>query len=286
MSNKGKQPRVKGNLKPTSSSRAANLVGENTAAINAFKANPALAFAQLSRTAAMSPAGSKSRSGDSNSGDDKSGSSTPQSSELGQIDANLAYQMRRLGKSDARTRMRALVELRGYVEEYTWDTGLDKMLLAWPRWFSLHIFDQNRRIRALVAQVHADLVMKVGRHLAAHLKEIIGPWLASFFDPNRDVARTSRSAFETVFSEKKRKQVFSYCFSELVNFCNHNITNQTPSSVSDSRFDDSKDKHSRYEQVVGAAFGVLTLMVENVDKLMEHQDDFFMLLNDKQTLSM
>ncbi|KAJ1752412.1 hypothetical protein LPJ79_001275 [Coemansia sp. RSA 1821] len=285
MSNKGKQPRVKGNLKPTSSSRAANLVGENTAAINAFKANPALAFAQLSRTAATSSAGSK-KPDRSHSGDDKSGSSTPLSSELSQIDANLACQMKRLGKPDARTRMRALVELRGYVEEYTWETGLDKMLLAWPRCYGKHIFDQNHRVRALVAQIHADLVMKVGRHLAAHLKTIIGPWLASFFDPNRDIARVSRSAFESVFSEKKRKQVFSYCYTELVTYCNQTISNETLSLPASFRSADDETIRNRYSQIVGSSFGVLSLVVENTEEVMEHQNDFFMLLNDKQLLAM
>ncbi|KAJ2692972.1 hypothetical protein H4R19_006069, partial [Coemansia spiralis] len=80
MSGKGKQPRVKGNLKPTSSSRAADLVGDDTAAINAFKANPALAFAQFSQGLARDGNGSGKRTGSSgaHTPDQQSGASTPQ----------------------------------------------------------------------------------------------------------------------------------------------------------------------------------------------------------------
>ncbi|KAJ2723391.1 hypothetical protein GGI07_002666 [Coemansia sp. Benny D115] len=301
MSNKGKQPRVKGNLKPTSSSRAADLLGGDMAAINAFKANPALAFSQFSRSAAS---GSGSGSGSPGSAHEtgasstqkpsskistpplRSGASTPVQSALDQIDGQLAAQLKRLGKPDSKTKMRALFELKSYVTEHTWETGLQGMLLAWSPLFQKHIFDPDRRVRAAVAGVNAALLSKTGKRLAPYLKQIIGAWVASFFDPHREVARSSRTAFEKVFPEAKRAEVYSYCVSELIEFASDNIVNQTAETLSDPRFVDAEDMRSKYEHVIGASFGTLTLAVEEVapEKLLEHQAQFDDLLANKTAL--
>ncbi|KAJ2791058.1 hypothetical protein H4R20_006915, partial [Coemansia guatemalensis] len=73
----------------------------------------------------------------------ESGSSTPRG--LDQIDGQLAGHLKRLGKHDAKTKLRALAELRSYVEENTWETGLEGMLLVWPQQFRRHVFDPDRR---------------------------------------------------------------------------------------------------------------------------------------------
>ncbi|KAJ2175733.1 hypothetical protein IW139_001387 [Coemansia sp. RSA 353] len=279
MSGKARQPRVKGNLKPTSSSRAADLVGDDTAAINAFKANPALAFSQFSR-------GSKAKSGAATP-ENGSGATTP-NSVLDQIDGHLAAQLKRLGKHDAKTKMRALFELKAYIDEHTWETGLEGMMLAWPPLFRRHVFDPDRRVRASVVQVHADLVEKIGRRLAAQLRLVIGPWMAAYFDPHREVARTARHAFETVFSEAKRKEVFVFCSGELLEFATDNIVNQTVETMSDARFTDEQEMRSKYEHVVGASFGVLGLVIEETESnpLMERQAEFDVVLENKRTLDM
>ncbi|KAJ1647019.1 hypothetical protein LPJ64_001547 [Coemansia asiatica] len=305
MSGKKNQPRVKGNLKPTSSSRAADLLGGDMAAINAFKANPALAFSQFSRaspsasngpstptTYTASPKGSSPAS--------HSGASTPQkpataavaatatgaSAALDQIDGQLASQLKRLGKQDSKTKMRALFELKTYVSEHSFESGLEGMLLAWPPLFKKYIFDPDRRVRAAVANVNAALVTKVGKRLATHLKQLVGPWVASYFDPHREVAKASRSAFERVFPESKRSEVYSYCLSELVEFAADNILNQTPETLSDPRFVDPEDMRSKYEHVIGASFGTLALAVEeNVpSKLLEYKIQFDAIFGAKPAL--
>ncbi|KAJ1734851.1 hypothetical protein LPJ61_000857 [Coemansia biformis] len=291
MSGKGKLPRVKGNLKPTSSSRAADLVGDDTAAINAFKANPALAFAQLSQGLARSGAApGRTGSPTAHTPDAQSGASTPQQqlSVLDQIDAQLAAQLKRLGKHDANTKMRALAELRGYIAEHTWETGLEGMLLAWPPLLRRHVFDTDRRVRMAIAQVHADLVVKVGRRLASQLKQLIGPWLASYFDPSRDIARCSRQAFEAAFSESKRKEVISFCIPDLLAFAADNIVEQTAESLSDPRATDPEEIRSKYEHVVGASFGVLMLAVDEMapDRLLEHRPAFDAVLTSKRALAL
>ncbi|KAJ2770546.1 hypothetical protein IWQ56_002123, partial [Coemansia nantahalensis] len=283
MSGKGKQPRVKGNLKPTSSSRAADLVGDDTAAINAFKANPALAFAQLSQGA-----GRRTGSPGTQTPDSQSGASTPQQSVLDQIDGQLAGQLKRLGKHDANTKMRALGELRAYVAEHSWETGLEGMLLAWPALLRRHMFDTDRRVRMGVAQVHADLVGKAGRRLVGQLRQLAGPWLAGYFDPSRDVARCARQAFEAAFAEAKRAEAIAFCAPDLLAFATDNIVEQTAESLSDPRVSDAEEMRSKHEHVVGASLGVLGLVVDEVapERLLAHRPAFDAVLQSKQALAL
>ncbi|KAJ2061715.1 hypothetical protein GGI17_002890 [Coemansia sp. S146] len=268
---KGKQPRVKGNLKPTSSSRAADLLGGDMSAINAFKANPALAFSQLSRPTTLS-----------------SPSPTPEKTPgIDQIDGRLASQIKRLGKNDSTTKMRALFELKSYASEHTWETGLEGMMLAWPPLFKRHIFDPDRRVRVAVAGVHSVLVKRCGKRLAPNLKPLIGPWVASFYDPHREVGKASRLAFELVFPESKRTEAYAYCLKEILDFAQDNIVSQTKESLSDPRFADAEEMRAKYEHVVGASFGALALVVEEVpkDRLVEEQAAFDELLGNKEAMA-
>ncbi|KAJ1720833.1 hypothetical protein LPJ53_004577 [Coemansia erecta] len=277
------------------SRRAADLLGGDMAAINAFKANPALAFSQFSRTTPGASSGNgPSASSGVSSPASKSGTATPTAgpassaavAALDQIDGQLAAQLKRLGKNDSKTKMRALFELKSYVSEHSWETGLEGMLLAWPPLFRKHIFDPDRRVRAAVANVNSALVIKIGKRLAAHLKQLAGPWVASYFDPHKEVARTSRSAFERVFPESKRPEVYAYCVGELIDFASDNILNQTQETLSDPRFVDPEDMRSKYEHVIGVSFGTLGLVVEEIDseKLLEHKSQFDEVLGSKTAL--
>ncbi|KAJ2827842.1 hypothetical protein IWW50_001687, partial [Coemansia erecta] len=273
------------NCKKKISSRAADLVGDDTAAINAFKANPALAFSQF--TQRVGKAKKSGSPGSARTPEGGSGASTPTAG-LEQIDGHLAAQLKRLGKHDAKTKMRALFELKAYVEEHTLETGLDGMLLAWPAQFRRHVFDADRRVRASVAQVHAELVAKAGRRLAACLKLVAAPWVAAFFDPHRDVARAARQAFDAVFPDTKRAQALAFCMGELLEFAADNIVHQTPESMSDPRFADAEEMRSKYEHVVGASFGVLALVVEETAaaRLLESRAAFGAVLESRRMLDM
>ncbi|KAJ2605324.1 hypothetical protein EV177_006178, partial [Coemansia sp. RSA 1804] len=210
-----------------------------------------------------------------------SGESTPTSGTGGvgfdQIDAHLAAQLKRLGKQDSKTKMRALSEIQAYVEATTsWEDGLQPLLLAWPPLFGRHVFDTDRRVRAAVTAIHAALVVKCGKRLASQLKMLIGPWTAAFFDVHRETARNARLAFDAVFPESKRTEVYSYCVAELVQYATDCIVEQTPESLSDPRFADAEEMRAKHEHVVGAAFGILALVVEEVPaaKLRDRSTDF------------
>lgn len=56
--------------------------------------------------------------------------------------------------------------------------------------------DVDRRVRVATNTVHLHLVHKVKKKLAPYLKEVIGAWVCSFFDPSTDVSKLSIEAFQ------------------------------------------------------------------------------------------
>ncbi|KAJ2400031.1 hypothetical protein GGI10_006292, partial [Coemansia sp. RSA 2530] len=149
-----------------------------------------------------------------------------------------------------------------------------------------HIFDPDRRVRVAVAGVHSVLVKRCGKRLAPNLKPLIGPWVASFYDPHKEVGKASRLAFELVFPESKRTEAYSYCLREILEYAQDNIVNQTKESLSDPRFSDAEEMRTKYEHVVGASFGALTLVIEEVpkDRLTEEQTTFDELLGNREAM--
>ncbi|KAJ1675549.1 listerin E3 ubiquitin protein ligase 1 [Spiromyces aspiralis] len=280
--NKQRQPRVKGNL-----NQAATLLGTDTAAINAFKVNPALAFSQFGSAAAAQGGGrlnwSQSHDGTPNSQESpaprtasgadgrslncKSQQLSPSSSEasISDIDGELASLLKRLTKQDAQTRLKAIKEVSAYVEGRD-AKQLNGMLLAWPSPYRRHIIDIDRRVRGEVAKVHYQLVTKMGKRLAPRLKEVIGPWVLGFFDQSREVASYSRMAFEDAFSPSRREEVFAYCLDDLAEFIRSNLHDELPDTLSDPRFLDKDQRQSKYEQVVACSFRGLGKVFDLLNK--------------------
>ncbi|KAJ1914420.1 hypothetical protein H4219_004801 [Mycoemilia scoparia] len=300
------QPRVKGNLKPSSSSRAANLEGIDTAAINAFKANPALAFSQFSNlrtstgnsttydsdissmSSSSAVANNGERSGHYAKGSDrgfsasrngpgsKSSSTTSMSSKVDMlnIDGELASLIKRLNKQDAQTRLKAIKEISAYIDQNSGgqqnsasgNNQLNGMLLVWPNTYSRHIFDIDRRVRVGVSRAHKQFVSIIGKKLAPRLKEIAPAWICSFFDPHREVSQLSKQAFEDAFPQSKRMQVLNYCLQDLIEFVRNSVQDETPESLGDPRFLDKEQLQSKYEHIVSCSLRCAGLLLDELDK--------------------
>ena len=71
-------------------------------------------------------------------------------------------------------------------------------------------------MREATQEAHFQLVTKAGKKLAPHLKLIITDWLMSHFDTYSPSAVIAKSAFDQIFHNKKKKEVFSFCKKEIV----------------------------------------------------------------------
>lgn len=68
-----------------------------------------------------------------------------------------------------------------------------------------------------------QLVLKVGRNLAPHLRYVIGPWLCAQFDTYAVVASSGKKSFQAAFSDEKQAEVIMFCRKELFEVCFHHF---------------------------------------------------------------
>lgn len=92
--------------------------------------------------------------------------------------------------------------------------------------------DVDHRVREATQQAMEQLVLRVGRNLAPHLRYIIGPWLCSQFDTYAVVASSGIKSFQAAFSEEKQVEVIMFCRKELFEVCCQMFHNSIYMSVS------------------------------------------------------
>jgi hypothetical protein len=117
-----------------------------------------------------------------------------------------------MSKRDTTTKVKALEDLEKWVKAQPEDeeAGSNPCMEAIGPWIKLYIkltTDVDRRVRLLTNNVHMLLVKRVGRKLAPYLKEVIGAWVGTFFDPSKDVARAASDAFKVKKRKEKKKKV-------------------------------------------------------------------------------
>ncbi|RUP46971.1 hypothetical protein BC936DRAFT_146315 [Jimgerdemannia flammicorona] len=174
------KPRVKGNLKPASSSRAADLVS------NAATTLPIADLGGFAQFAGVSM--SRSGSTDSSSFDNVGAV---------QFDPDLRVILKMTMKRDTTTKLKALEELEDYLKgKEEGDTSVGAMLELWTKIYIKLTIDVDRRVRVLTNSVHLQIVHNMKKKFAPHLKDVIGAWVCSFFDQYVDVAKLAKEAYQ------------------------------------------------------------------------------------------
>ncbi|TPX62997.1 hypothetical protein PhCBS80983_g00179 [Powellomyces hirtus] len=226
-----KDRRVKGNLQPAGSSRAADLLASGTS----------FGFPAAVDAPAFGASGDW---------------------ELNNAAAEVKVLFKRLSKRDNTTRVKALEDLSTYVAEAEVES-VNEFLPAWPKTYNRLSTDADRRVREMTGNVHLALVNKVRKQLAPHLKELIGSWLCATHDPHKEVARLAQTSFQIAFPSK-RIDVLAFCQSDILRFVVDNLMHQTPETMSDPRFTSSEDMKSRYARVVSSALLMLASLIEQL----------------------
>ncbi|KAJ3176421.1 listerin E3 ubiquitin protein ligase 1 [Geranomyces variabilis] len=225
-----KDRRVKGNLQPAASSRAADLLANGSAAFGFPTGSEAPAFGASSDW------------------------------ELNNAAPEVKVLFKRLAKRDNTTRVKALEELSAYISEADAES-VSSLLPAWPKTYNRLSADADRRVRETTGAVHLALVNKVRKQLAPHLKDVIGPWLCATHDPYKEVSRLASTAFKTAFPSK-HADVMAFCQAEILQFIVDNLLVQTPETMSDPRFTSPEDMKSRYARVVSSSMVMLASLIQ------------------------
>ena len=199
--------------------------------------------------------------------------------DYGQLHPDLRLIVKRLGKRDATTRLRALDEFCGFIDNHSLQ-DLDGLLPVWPTLYGRFIIDADKRVRDACARLHLRLTKLFHRQMAPTLKDLMGPWLCAYSDSSKDVVRLSKEAFDTMLPNK-RVETLVFCQASLIAYVSTNILDQTPETLSDPRFNTVEDMVAKYIRVVVGSLEILSMLLDSLstDQIQPALDQYDALLN-------
>ena len=95
------------------------------------------------------------------------------------------------------------------------------------------VTDFDRQVRAKSHTVHSLICLAAGKRFVKQLKTCIGPWIASRYDSDKQVARAAEESFRSVFdTEKKREIVWEKYSADVLKFVIEILTKETATTIS------------------------------------------------------
>ncbi|XP_068219475.1 E3 ubiquitin-protein ligase listerin isoform X2 [Palaemon carinicauda] len=231
--------RTKGNKKPSSSGRTAELLGGATGFVG-FSALQDLGYV---------PAASQ-------------GILTDDST----ISTEFRVTLRKMTKKDATTKIKALQEFEALCGSEDLES-VKSALPFWPRIYSKLSVDTERRVREAAQVANKAIVIQVGKHLAPHLRAVMPTWLLAMVDPHTPAALTSSKAFQEAFSVEKRAEVLLFTCKAIMDHVSDNLFNQTPQTLSDPKVTAEEDMKSKYIRVLSCSLNGLSLFLSTTVKI-------------------
>uniref|UniRef100_A0A673KHQ8 E3 ubiquitin-protein ligase listerin n=1 Tax=Sinocyclocheilus rhinocerous TaxID=307959 RepID=A0A673KHQ8_9TELE len=222
MGGKNKQ-RTKGNVRPSSSGRAADLLAREGGVVPGF-----VGF------------------GVSTSSDPGYVPAVQGAEEIdNQVDADFRMVLRKLSKRDAVTKLKAVQEFGAMCQERQPDV-VKGVLPYWPRIYCRISMDHDRRVREATQQAFEQLVLKVKRNLAPYLKSIMGHWLISQCDTYSPAASAASAAFQAAFPLNKQPEAISFCKDEVLNVLQDNLLKETADTLSDPHSVPEEEREAKF----------------------------------------
>nr|XP_046266953.1 E3 ubiquitin-protein ligase listerin isoform X2 [Scatophagus argus] len=244
MGGKNKQ-RTKGNVRPSSSGRAAEVLTRQGGIIPGFVGFDTTLNLELSYVPAVHGA-----------------------EEIDNlVDADFRLVLRKLSKRDVVTRLKAVQDFGSMCQERDAEE-VKGVLPYWPKIYCKISVDHDRRIREATQQAFEQLVLKVRRSLAPYLKSLMGHWILSQCDTYSPAASAACQAFQAAFSPAKQPEALSFCKDEILNVLNDILLKETADTLSDPQSVTEEEREAKYVRM-------LTSSLLGVKRLLSllHQND-------------
>lgn len=225
MGGKNKQ-RTKGNLRPSNSGRAAELLAKEQGTVPGF-----IGFGTSHSDLGYVPAVQGAEDIDS------------------LVDSDFRMVLRKLSKKDVTTKLKAMQEFGIMCTER--DTEAVKGVLPyWPRIFCKISLDHDRRVREATQQAFEKLILKVKKHLAPYLKSVMGYWLMAQCDTYPPAALAAKDAFEAAFPPSKQPEAIAFCKEEITTVLQDHLLKETPDTLSDPQTVPEEEREAKFHRVV------------------------------------
>ncbi|XP_021346788.1 E3 ubiquitin-protein ligase listerin-like, partial [Mizuhopecten yessoensis] len=250
-SSKKQSQRTKGNMRPSSSSQAAQLLSQAPVTGR----STFVGFDTMSGSPGYVPASQALEDVDSS------------------LDADFRLVLRKLTKKDSTTKVKALQEFSSLCQEKDLE-DLKAVLPFWPRMYNRAALDVDHRVRETTQHAMTALAGKAGKHLAPYLRSLMGAWLLCQCDTYPTVSAAATQAFQSAFPPAKQTDVLVYCRIEIIQFLTDQLLNQTANTLSDPKTTDRDDMENKYLRVMTSSlYGLRKLLtslpVNHIESLQE-----------------
>ncbi|XP_054829197.1 E3 ubiquitin-protein ligase listerin [Eublepharis macularius] len=225
MGGKNKQ-RTKGNVRPSSSGRAAELLAKERGTVPGF-----IGFGTSPSDLGYVPAIQGAEEIDS------------------LVDADFRMVLRKLSKRDVITKLKAMQEFGMMCKER--ETEVVKGVLPyWSRIYCKISIDHDRRVREATQQAFEQLILKVKKSLAPHLKSLMGYWLIAQCDTYSPAASAAKVAFEKAFPPTKQPEALVFCKDEILNVLQDHLLKETPDTLSDPQTVPEEEREAKFFRIL------------------------------------
>ncbi|XP_048459323.1 E3 ubiquitin-protein ligase listerin isoform X2 [Rhincodon typus] len=250
MGGKNKQ-RTKGNVQPSSSGKAAELLAKDKGTVPGF-----IGFGASQNELGYVPAVQGFEEVDS------------------LVDADFRLVLRKMSKRDATTKLKAVQEFGTMCKEKHLE-NIKGVLPYWSRIYCKISLDHDRRVREAVQQAFEILVLQVKRNLAPYLKIIMGHWLVAQCDTYNPAASAAKVAFQVAFPLNKQPEAVAFCKEEIMNIIYDFIMKETPETLSDPQSVPEEEREEKYLRVVTSSLlalkKLLDLLPENENIVLKNR---------------
>uniref|UniRef100_A0A8K9V8X2 E3 ubiquitin-protein ligase listerin n=1 Tax=Oncorhynchus mykiss TaxID=8022 RepID=A0A8K9V8X2_ONCMY len=257
MGGKNKQ-RTKGNVRPSSSGRAAELLARESGVVPGF-----VGFGTTTTTEpGYVPAVHGAEEIDN------------------LVDADFRLVLRKLSKRDTVTKLKAVQEFGAMCQER--DSEVVKGVLPyWPRIYCKISMDHDRRVREATQQAFLQLVLKVRRSLAPYLKSVMGHWLLSQCDSYPPAASAACQAFSAAFPPSKQAEALSFCKDEVLTVLQDNLLKETADTLSDPQSVPEEEREAKFLRLLTSSLLGVKRLLSSLPQTDTHnlQDRLTHLLN-------
>ncbi|KAM9020815.1 E3 ubiquitin-protein ligase listerin [Ara ararauna] len=241
MGGKNKQ-RTKGNLRPSSSGRAAELLAKERGTVPGF-----IGFGTSQNDLGYVPAVQGAEEIDS------------------LVDADFRMVLRKLSKRDITTKLKAMQEFGTMCKEREAEV-VKGVLPYWPRIYCKISLDHDRRVREATQQSFEQLILKVKKHLAPYLKSIMGYWLIAQCDTYSPAASAAKAAFEKAFPSSKQPEALVFCKDEILNVLQDHLLKETPGTLSDPQTVPEEEREAKFFRILTCSLLALKKLLSMLPK--------------------
>ncbi|KAM4620161.1 E3 ubiquitin-protein ligase listerin [Polymixia lowei] len=230
--------RTKGNVRPSSSGRAAELLARESGVVPGFVGFGSSATTELGYVPAVHGA-----------------------EEIDSlVDADFRLVLRKLTKRDAVTRLKAVQEFGSMCQEREAEV-VKGVLPYWPRIYCKISVDHDRRVREATQQAFEQLVLKVRRSLAPFLKSLMGHWVLAQCDTYTPAASAACKAFHAAFPPSKQPEALSFCRDEILSVLHDTLLKETADTLSDPQSVPEEEREAKFlRMLTSSLLGVKRLL--------------------------